>query len=257
VAHDQLADEVPVGRAAATTIRRSEPVTSSPCISRRVVLVALLGALLVSPSRLSWASHFSWLGHGADAPAGSTSLGPFVPTFYRILDEAAPEWPKDAPSEPLLSRDGHLIARVSAVFKKRLDVEGSARLRDGRVVNLDEPVNGQPRYLAVHNARFGLGAPGYKLIPYRTIAVDPRRIKLGTVLYVPSLAGIALPSGEVHDGFCFAHDVGHGITGDRIDIFVPHALVPGREPGADSRLSHRGRARPVTERALQGRLHLG
>jgi len=32
--------------------------------------------------------------------------------------------------------------------------------------------------------------------------------------------GIPLPSGEVHDGFCFAHDTGHGITGNRIDIFV-------------------------------------
>ncbi len=72
----------------------------------------------------------------------------------------------------------------------------------------------------MHNALFGVGTPGYKLMPYRTIAVDPKRIKLGTVLYVPALAGVTLPSGEVHDGFCFAHDVGHGITGNRIDIFV-------------------------------------
>jgi 3D (Asp-Asp-Asp) domain-containing protein len=113
-----------------------------------------------------------------------------------------------------------VIAHVSGDFKKRLDVEGSARLRDGRVVNLDEPIDGRARYLVVRHAPFGVGVPGYKLIPYRTVAVDPRRIKIGTVVYLPSLAGIRLPSGETHDGFCFAHDVGRGITGNRIDIFV-------------------------------------
>jgi len=180
---------------------------------RRVLLIVMMGAFLAHPPRMLWASHFSWLGHGSEAPVGATLLGQFVPTFYRVLDEASPEWAKGTPSEPLLSREGRVLARVSPGFKKRLDVEGSARLRDGRVVNLDEPAN-------VHNALFGVGTPGYKLMPYRTIAVDPKRIKLGTVLYVPALAGVTLPSGEVHDGFCFAHDVGHGITGNRIDIFV-------------------------------------
>ncbi len=196
---------------------RTVPTTRS---SRHAVLIALLGVLLLQSPHLLWASHFSWLGHSADVPAGSTSLGPFVPTFYRILDEASPEWARDTPGEPLLSHDGRVIARVGAAFKQRVDVEGSARLRDGRVVNLDEPVGGRPRYLVVRNAPFGVGVPGYKLIPYRTVAVDPRRIKPGTVLYVPALTGITLPSGEVHDGFCFAHDVGHGIIGNRVDIFV-------------------------------------
>jgi 3D (Asp-Asp-Asp) domain-containing protein len=185
-----------------------------------VGLIALLTVLLFPAPRPLSASHFSWLGHGADVPAGSTSLGPFIPTFYRILDETSPEWTRDTANEALLSQDGHVIARVSAAFKQKLDVEGSARLRDGRVVNLDEPIGGRPRYLVVRNAPFGVGVPGYKLIPYRTVAVDPHRIKLGTVVYLPSLAGITLPSGETHDGFCFAHDVGRGITGNRIDIFV-------------------------------------
>ncbi len=210
-----MASTPPAGRRTRTT----SPSRSS----RHLLLIALLEVLLVQSPRLLWASHFSWLGHGADVPAGSTSLGPFVPTFYRILDEAAPEWARDTPAEPLLARDGRVIARVSAAFKQKLDVEGSARLRDGRVVNLDEPVGGRPRYLVVRNAPFGIGAPGYKLIPYRTVAVDPRRIKVGTVLYLPALAGLPLPSGEVHDGFCFAHDANSRATGREIGIFVGFA----------------------------------
>ncbi len=198
---------------------------------RSLSAVALGAALLATPVGPLHASHFSWLGHAScpwssprcetEPPSGSTLLGQFAPVFSRILDEAGPEWPKEAPNEPLLARDGRLIARVGPAFKKQLDVEGSARLRDGRVVNLDEPVNGRPRYLVVHNAPFGIGAPGYKLIPYRTVVVDPRRIKLGAVLYLPLLAGVTLPSGEVHDGFCFAHDVNKSATAAaEIGMFV-------------------------------------
>jgi 3D (Asp-Asp-Asp) domain-containing protein len=168
----------------------------------------------------------------AQVPAGYRLLGEFRPTIYRIVDEA--EWPAAEATVPLLTRDGRLIARVAPAFKQRLDTEGSARLRDGRVVNLHEKVEGGWRYLAVEDAPFGLGAQGYKLIPYRTVAVDPKRIKLGSVLYVPALAGIRLPSGEVHDGFVFAHDIGQGITGNRIDIFV------GSEEDLDNTLTRSG-----------------
>jgi 3D (Asp-Asp-Asp) domain-containing protein len=187
---------------------------------RLLVFVVGLLAMSVASARELSASHFRWLGHDTDVPPDSRPLGKFVPTFYRILNEAAPEWSSGTRSEELLTRDGGLIARVSPAFKHRLDVEGSARLRDGRIINIEDRAHGRLRYLVVHNAPFGVGEPGFKLIPYRTVAVDPRRIKLGTVLYLPSLAGVSLPSGEVHDGFCFAHDTGRGITGNRIDIFV-------------------------------------
>ncbi len=175
----------------------------------------------------------------AAVPAGYRLKGEFLPTAYRILSEA--EWPAGEEAVPLLTRDGRLIARVPPAFKGRLDVEGSARLRDGRVVNLHEKVQGHWRYLVVRDAPFGLGAPGYKLIPYRTAAVDPKRIKLGSVLYVPALAGVRLPSGETHDGFVFAHDIGQGITGNRIDFFV------GIEDDLDNALTRSGR---VAERPI-------
>jgi len=186
-----------------------------------------------TPARPGQASHYSWLGHSSEVPPNATSLGTFVPTFYRILDET--KWPTGERSEELFTREGQLIARVTSPFKRQLDIEGSARLRDGRVLNIDERVGGRMRYLIVRGAPFGVGAPGYRLVPYRTVAVDPRRIKLGTVLYIPSLVGIPLPTGEVHDGFGFAHDTGRGIIGSRLDVFV------GFESDRDNTLTRSGR----------------
>jgi 3D (Asp-Asp-Asp) domain-containing protein len=179
------------------------------------------------------ASHYSWLGHSADVPPNSTSLGTFVPTFYRILDET--QWPTGERTEALFTREGQPIARVTLEFRRQLDIEGSARLRDGRILNIEERVGGHMRYLLVRGAPFGVGAPGYRLVPYRTVAVDPRRIKLGTVLYIPSLVGIPLPTGEIHDGFTFAQDTGRGITGSRLDVFV------GFESDRDNTLTRSGR----------------
>jgi 3D (Asp-Asp-Asp) domain-containing protein len=170
----------------------------------------------------------------AAAPASFRLLGAFRPTFYRILDESNPEWPAEPATEPLLTLDGKLIARVGPTFKHQLDIEGSGRLRDGRVVNFEEKREGSWRYLVVRDAPYGIGEDGYRLIPFRTIAVDPKVIKLGTVLYIPALKGIRLPSGEVHDGFVFAHDTGQGIDGNRIDVFV------GFEVDVDNTLTRSG-----------------
>ena len=54
------------------------------------------------------------------------------------------------------------------------------------------------------------------------------------VLYVPVLNGVRLPSGEIHDGFMFAHDEGQGITGKRVDVFV------GYESDVDNTLTRSG-----------------
>jgi len=208
---------------------------------RLLLLVTLLSAALAHPVGRLWASHYTWLGHDGELPPDVTLLGVFVPTIYRILDEATAEWSGETPTEPLLSQDGHLLATIGPALKRQLDLEGSARLRDGRIVNVAEKVKGKFRYLIVRNAPFGVAMPGYKLVPYRTISVDPRRIKLGTVLYLPALAGIVLPSGEVHDGFCFAHDTGQGIVGNRIEIFV------GFENDLDNELTRSGRVASFDE----------
>src|SRR5262245_33476821 len=192
-----------------------------------VAVLTMSFALMVGRSD---ASHFAWLGHTAcpwgparcesEVPAGFTKLGEPEWGSYRILDEAASEWQGEASVERLLTRDGTLVARVGRRFRQQLELEGTARLRDGRIVNVEEMIGGTQRYLVLQNAPYGIGAPGYQLVPYRTVSVNPKHIPIGTVLYLPSLAGLKLPTGEIHDGFCFAHDTPEGATDNTIALFV-------------------------------------
>jgi 3D (Asp-Asp-Asp) domain-containing protein len=55
---------------------------------------------------------------------------------------------------------------------------------------------------------FGYGAIGERVIPWRTIAVDPRVIAYGTEVYIKGY------------GTFRANDTGGAITGNRIDIAV-------------------------------------
>ncbi|MGA7934079.1 MAG: 3D domain-containing protein [Kovacikia sp.] len=90
-------------------------------------------------------------------------------------------------------------------------------------------------------AAYGYGTGGFKLVPYRTIAVDRSQIPIGSVLYVPAARGrqITLPSGEqvIHDGYFFAADVGSAIHGNHIDVFVgtaernPFSFIASRSSG--------------------------
>lgn len=70
---------------------------------------------------------------------------------------------------------------------------------------------------------FGDGVAGYKLVPYRTIAVDKSLIPYGTVIFIPSARGeqVITPSGAIlkHDGYFFAADTGGALKGNHIDTF--------------------------------------
>lgn len=72
--------------------------------------------------------------------------------------------------------------------------------------------------------KYGDGVEGYKLIPFRTIAVDKNKIKIGSVVFIPDAVGkeIKLPneSFSKHDGFFFAADIGGDIKGNHIDVFT-------------------------------------
>ncbi len=74
------------------------------------------------------------------------------------------------------------------------------------------------------NGTFGDGVRSYKLIPFRTIAVDPNHIAYGTVIYIPAARGneVQLPDGTTayHDGYFFAGDTGGAIKTNHIDTFI-------------------------------------
>ncbi len=60
---------------------------------------------------------------------------------------------------------------------------------------------------------------GAMLSPYRSVAVDPTRILLGSVLFVPQAYGVTLPSGEIHDGLFFAQEARRA-SGDSLALYV-------------------------------------
>lgn len=71
---------------------------------------------------------------------------------------------------------------------------------------------------------FGEGVKGFKLVPFRTIAVDPNVIAYGTVVYIPSAVGEVIVNSDgtrfEHDGYFFAGDTGGAIKGNHIDVFT-------------------------------------
>jgi 3D (Asp-Asp-Asp) domain-containing protein len=144
-------------------------------------------------------------------------VGRALVTFYWLIDESSPRYRGKAVAE-LHDARGHLIAMTSVRFRKELIREGSGHLRDGRTVAFDRRLHGTNRFRIVA-AEYGVGRLGCALVPYRTIAVDPRFVKLGSTISIPQLKGTKLPDGTIHDGLFVANDRGH-FRGSHIDLFV-------------------------------------
>jgi 3D (Asp-Asp-Asp) domain-containing protein len=63
------------------------------------------------------------------------------------------------------------------------------------------------------------GVRGWHLIPFRTVAVPPQQVLVGSVLFIPQLVGIKLPNGIPHDGYVLAHDIIPDINTNEIRIY--------------------------------------
>ena len=118
------------------------------------------------------------------------------------------------------------IAEVSREFAHQLRVQGTGKLRDGRVLNIWSRCKCEhsPCFKVIPH-KWGTAGNLQPLQPFRTVAVDPKVIKLGSLLYVPLLEGRLMPGrapwgGFVHDGCVVADDVGGGIKGRQLDLFV-------------------------------------
>jgi 3D (Asp-Asp-Asp) domain-containing protein len=78
-------------------------------------------------------------------------------------------------------------------------------------------------YFGPSRGEWGDGVRGYKLVPFRTIAVDKNYIPYGSVIFVPRLRGLRIQTSTgqdiVHDGFLFAADTGGDMKENHIDVF--------------------------------------
>lgn len=183
---------------------------------------------------------------------GPRPLGQFTVTFYYVVGEdeiepppalvaandnrgsngsGAPELTAITPDLVTLYAGGggracEPIAEVSKDFASQLTLQGTGKLHDGRVVNIWGACNCKHSpCFKVTRAPWGTGGSGKPLQPFRTVAVDPKVIKLGSLLYVPLLEGRTMPGrkpwgGYVHDGCVIADDTGGHIIGNRLDLFV-------------------------------------
>ena len=143
-------------------------------------------------------------------------------SFYWLAYES--EYANEKYDTDIYSKEGWWIGRYPSAFVFELKLEGSGILRDGRVVNYD----GECRYgigtcfkfLDVGEHPLGRGVQGRPLVPFRSIAVDPRFIPIGSPVWVPELVGVVLPDGTRHDGCLRADDQGGAIKLQKMDFFV-------------------------------------
>lgn len=136
--------------------------------------------------------------------------------YYVVIESEYAHYPVDA---QIRTMSGKVLAEVSHQFKKAVDIEGTGKLRDGRVINYAGRVEGEIRYL-ISKAPHGYGVGTCKLVPFHSAAVDPKVVPLGSLLYIKETAGMVLPDGTRHNGLWRAEDIGSAIKGDRIDLFV-------------------------------------
>jgi 3D (Asp-Asp-Asp) domain-containing protein len=171
-------------------------------------------------------------------------IGKFNITFYYVVgeDEVAPkpraqndnvaagdtELVAIAPPVTLYSGGGNCepLADVSPEFATELVLQGTGKLRDGRVLNIwgNCACPRSPCFKPTES-QWGSAGSGRPLQPFRTVAVDPKVVKIGSLLYVPLLEGRLMPGrppwgGFVHDGCVVADDTGGGIDGNQLDLFV-------------------------------------
>jgi 3D (Asp-Asp-Asp) domain-containing protein len=174
------------------------------------------------------------------------SLGKFHITFYYVVNEddvvAKPKPANDnveevdlvavtAPPETVTIYEWKTcepIADVTPEFASQARLQGTGMLRDGRLINIASrcECDRKPCFQVLsEKVQWGTAGTGRPLQPFRTVAVDPKVVKLGSLIHVPLLEGRTMPGrapwgGYVHDGCLVADDTGGGIDGHQLDLFV-------------------------------------
>ncbi len=161
-----------------------------------------------------WALRFYWLTLESDY---TESVGANIPRGGACAI-APNRWAE------IYTKEGYFFGKIPERLACNLKLEGSGLMSDGRVVNY----TGSCPYgygtcfeqLDISDFPFGRGAGVRPLIPFKSVAVDPRVIPIGEPLYIPEFDGLVLPDGSIHDGCVRADDTGGGIKKRKMDFFV-------------------------------------
>ncbi len=164
----------------------------------------------------------------ASAPSASHAakkIGSLFPSFYWIALEQNDDEPR---TEPLRDMSDNVMYYVSAKYLKELKMEGTGKLLDGRCINYHDRVLKPDGKKEIRwrwcgpEAPYGYGKDNIPLVPFRSAAVDPTVIPIGSRLYIPAAKGIKLPDGSTHDGYFGAVDIGDMIKNKKIDLFTSY-----------------------------------
>ena len=180
----------------------------------RIDIAATARALVTSRPRLEW--------RGPEAPAGQR-LGNFKLTYYWMPTESG-----GGRRVQLYNKSCRRVARVASSFARKLRLEGGGVLADGRVLTYSGACScpSSPCFrLARLGHTWGTGVMERPLSPFRSVAVDPAHVSIGSVLYIAELDGLTMPGvppwgGFVHDGCVVADDQGGGVRGRQLDLFA-------------------------------------
>lgn len=147
-------------------------------------------------------------------------------SFYWLAYES--DYANELHDIDIYDRHGFWLGRYPSAFVYELRLEGTGVLRDGRLINYD----GTCAYgigtcfsvLDPESHPLGRGVQSRPLVPFRSVAVDPRYIPIGAPIYVPEIVGMILPDGTRHDGCLRADDQGGAIKQHKLDFFVESYL---------------------------------
>jgi 3D (Asp-Asp-Asp) domain-containing protein len=195
----------------------ADPDTASPAPAKAIDLAATPRALT------STAPPPSAEEQPGEQPAAGKAMGRFKLTYYWLPAESG--GPRKV---QLYNKYCRPVARVSRAFERRLRLEGGGKLHDGRVLTYSGRCgcSHSPCFrVARRGHSWGTGVHERPLSPFRSVAVDPRRVPIGRSLYIPELDGMAMPGrppwgGFVHDGCVVADDQGGGVRGRQLDLFT-------------------------------------
>lgn len=183
-------------------------------------------------------------------PPRGYQMGRFKFTYYWVAEEKS----RKSARTPLYNPKCKRITTVNKAFAKALIMEGTGRLLDGRMLNIGGPCKcpTSPCVVVLDEKHpWGAGSASRALSPFRSVAVDPRKVRIGRWLYIPELDGMTMPGvpphgGFVHDGCVQADDQGSGVRGKSLDFFTArkdHYTALNRRHRIRTVMVHDGKAR--------------
>ncbi|ORX78737.1 hypothetical protein K493DRAFT_321172 [Basidiobolus meristosporus CBS 931.73] len=139
-------------------------------------------------------------------------------TFYWIAKEGDHSGSK---SIDLRTCSGQTIAKVSRSFAEAARMEGTARLNNGKVVNLACGCgSGYSCFMTLDQKRYpyGLGSRSNSLKPF--ISISANDLPYGSKVMVNQLKGLKMPNGSTHNGCVRVDDKGWSFGNNHIDLLV-------------------------------------